>query len=115
MKKLFIVFALLFCAISGRGQSDSTAIIMMSVYEGTGNNNNNRISISYPGSSRADEFILLGRLRMFGNPHKNQQIIAESINKIVLMGYKLDKFEMSPSMELARRHSTYLFVREDRK
>ena len=114
MKKLLLVFALLMCVAFTQAQSDSTAIIMMSVYEGTGSGNNNRISVSYPGSSRADEFILLERLRLFGNPHKNQQIIAESINKIVLMGYKLDKFEMSPSMELARRHSTYIFVREEK-
>jgi hypothetical protein len=115
MKKLIIVFALLLGALSVQAQSDSTAIIMMSVYEGTGLGNNNRLVISYPGSSKSDELVLLERRRLLGNQQVNQKVVAEAVNKIVLMGYKLDKFEVEASTELARRYATYIFVREEKE
>lgn len=113
MRKSIVILLLLFGMISLHGQSDSTAIIMMSVYEGTGLGNNNRIVISYPGSNRTDKFILLERRRLMGNQQVNQRVVAEAVNKIVLSGYKLDKFEVEASMDLARRYTTYIFVLEE--
>lgn len=115
MKKLIVVFAFILSALSLQAQSDSTAIIVMSVYEGTGLGNNNRLLISYPGSSKTDEFILLERRRLLGNQQVNQRVVAEAINKIVLQGYQLDKFEVEASTDLARRYATYIFIREEKE